>query len=681
MIQLKTIFGTLIFALVTGVTSMQGQALSKDLLQVEFAEYYAQQNYRAMVDSVDHYLDITNDEGIRAFLYMTKANGYVSLSDNPKAEKAYILARKHYLANGDTLGACDADGSLAGVKSSMSDFNAALELFESALECAHRFNDLHLEAQVYNGRGSLYTLIGNYDKALIDLYAALAISEKGGDSLRIGISYLNIGGLYHIQGLYKDAIEFNERAIEIFEQLNNAILIGRTLYNIGSIYLEQKNFKDAETFLVEAETLLRTSGDIEGLVLVLNERARLLLGNDQVDVAKNLLSEAVTVAKANQDNSGQLTALILLSEVSFRRNELRTARETATEALLLARKNSLRIQITEAYDLLYRINKADNRFQDALIMKEYFVATRDSIRNDSNATAMTSFKAKYEYLKKVEADSLKMVAMEKEYLLQVEVADQRRKTSVTVVTASAGFLFLIGFGMYRRRMHRNKLAAKELESQFKEELIEAAETVQENERKRIARDLHDEFAGTLSAAKLSIASIPGIDEKQLETLNFVKGQLAESIATVRRISKDLLPPTLDEFGLAAALQDFAETTAKASGIVFKTKIDHTLPRLEPRRELALYRLVQEMTNNALKHAEAKTFTLKYSMKSGILSLSFADDGKGFDYKAVSQSRSTGLGLKNLINRANRAGGYLDFQSEPGTGTRAEILITQFGSHD
>jgi signal transduction histidine kinase len=650
------------------------QSPDKSEIKSTLNEHLNNREYRAMIASANTFLAQTEAEDVKGYLYMSIGNGYAYLGENPEAERAYEKAYNLYLQQGDTLEACAVQGNIAGLKTTSLAISEALSMYEAIFACAERYNDLELQAQVYNNRGGIFMFLGSYDEALQDLFAALEISERQGDTTRIGMSLSNIGGLYHIRGLITEAVDFYQQALALFEQVNDVRMIGRTLYNIGSIYLEQKNYRDAERLLTQSEEILRKCEDRDGLMLVITELGRLKVLTREPEAARLKLDEALGLAELNEDVVGQISVLNLLSEAALNDNNVIISERYARQALELATTGKFLAQRMESYNRLFAVLKRRRQYQEALYMNERYFDLRDSIRNEEHAEELLSFKARYEYDKKLEADRLEAEALQAELRFAVELAEQRRRTTMATGTSISIVLFLIGLGVYRRRMHQNKLAAKERESQFKEELIEASETVQENERKRIARDLHDEFAGTLSAARLSIASIPTVNDDQSNALLFLKEQLSESIHAVRRISKDLLPPTLEQFGLAAALQDFADTTARASGIAVNTFIDPAAPRLEAKRELALYRIVQEMTNNALKHAEASALTIRFGVDSNDLVLAFSDNGKGFDYEQIRNSRSRGLGLKNLINRANRAGGTMDFKSAIGAGTQIQITI-------
>jgi two-component system, NarL family, sensor kinase len=186
--------------------------------------------------------------------------------------------------------------------------------------------------------------------------------------------------------------------------------------------------------------------------------------------------------------------------------------------------------------------------------------------------------------------------------------------------------------------------------------ISAEITTLENERRRIASDLHDDVGPLLSAVKIQI--------------NHLDGQNEAEAALIRKSSKyidDLLPNVLIRKGLAAAIQDFLGKMNDSASL----KITFTCPqehRVPTQVEVNVYRIVQEIVHNTVKHAEASHLQIQLVIDEHMLRLASEDNGKGFDYKEMI-AKNGGLGLLNLQSRAEVMGGEFDFTTEKGKGTR------------
>jgi signal transduction histidine kinase len=232
---------------------------------------------------------------------------------------------------------------------------------------------------------------------------------------------------------------------------------------------------------------------------------------------------------------------------------------------------------------------------------------------------------------------------------------------------------------YQRRLMQAQADKQKLETEAQQRMLSATIQTQESERKRIAKDLHDEIGALLAAVRLGIIQISSDKttgafgaEKARET----KSLIEETLKNVRRISQDLMPATLEKFGLISALGELCQKLEKTSGI----RMDFTDPawklRLKPQSELAIYRMVQELINNALKHAESTKISINLQKTATHLYLSVSDDGRGFDL-AHAQSRPNGaggLGLSSVESRISLLNASIRYDTAPGRGTHIEIAV-------
>ena len=235
---------------------------------------------------------------------------------------------------------------------------------------------------------------------------------------------------------------------------------------------------------------------------------------------------------------------------------------------------------------------------------------------------------------------------------------------------------IVFFVVYQRRLFRQQEEMNRREAEYQKELLHASIQSQEEERKRIASDLHDSVGALLSATKMYLKQI-GVGSKdhmpdiKTESLNLVD----ETIQNVRQISHNLLPPTLERFGFVAALEDMAEKINKAGSVTYFIDCPEA-NRFELNKEVGLYRIVQELTNNTIKHAQAKNIKVELNFAENNLQLIYQDDGIGFEMenKYDTGSRKKGLGLRSLESRANFLNATFKMNSKKGQGVRAEINL-------
>jgi signal transduction histidine kinase len=202
--------------------------------------------------------------------------------------------------------------------------------------------------------------------------------------------------------------------------------------------------------------------------------------------------------------------------------------------------------------------------------------------------------------------------------------------------------------------------------------INAEITTMENERKRIAADLHDDVGPLLSAIKLHINYVDVTDEEQKNLLAKSSRYIDEVIQKMREISNELLPNILVRRGLGSALNEFILKLNKSNGlnIVFESDLQNRLPQ---EVEINLYRIVQEIVHNSIKHSKAKRLRIELRAYPDKIVLATADDGIGFS-ENPNQNTDSGLGLLNLQSRTDVMGGDLNCLSQTGRGVRYLIEI-------
>ncbi|WP_319591177.1 sensor histidine kinase [uncultured Draconibacterium sp.] len=243
-------------------------------------------------------------------------------------------------------------------------------------------------------------------------------------------------------------------------------------------------------------------------------------------------------------------------------------------------------------------------------------------------------------------------------------------TIAMLLLAGGIFFFFIA---YQKRLLQKQLELNRVVQNQQEEIIKNTIQSQENERKRIARDLHDEVGAMLSVVKLNVARIEKkTEEKKAKGLAAeTKSYLDDVILQVRRISRSLLPPSLEKLGLYFALEELASWVNKADQLTIACWKSGEQFRFDSNQELAVFRIVQELVNNAIKHAEASQISIDVRFENQHVALVVGDDGKGF---LPVEKVQTGLGLRNLESRSEMAKAKFKIKSAPGKGTRAIIVL-------
>jgi two-component system, NarL family, sensor histidine kinase UhpB len=200
---------------------------------------------------------------------------------------------------------------------------------------------------------------------------------------------------------------------------------------------------------------------------------------------------------------------------------------------------------------------------------------------------------------------------------------------------------------------------------------------EEEERKRIARELHDDTAQTLAALliRMRVARVTEDAEARAALLEQFRVEVGEALERVRRFARGLRPPALDELGLVPALESHIRGLGESVGAAIRLEADPVEDLLPPQAELALYRIAQEALSNAIRHSGAREIRVRVERRERSVSLSVSDDGRGFRPREVMEARGgAGLGLFGMQERAAYVGGRVEIRSRPGAGTRVVITV-------
>ncbi|TMM32473.1 sensor histidine kinase [Polaribacter aestuariivivens] len=252
---------------------------------------------------------------------------------------------------------------------------------------------------------------------------------------------------------------------------------------------------------------------------------------------------------------------------------------------------------------------------------------------------------------------------------------------ITIVLIGVLLLLLMGvalllfFFFSRKKIVEKELEKKSLELNHQKEMIKSIIVTQEDERKRIAQDLHDDISSKLNVINLN-ANLLKDGELRPEEYSTINDTILEAtdktLESARKIAHNLLPPILEKFGLKDAIEELADSFNNSKKINIKYNLEYSKAYLTPQKELHLFRIVQELINNSVRHGKAKNSILNINCTPKNLLFSYADDGCGFDVK--SQNHQKGLGMKNIESRVAILKGNYAIETALNKGFKIKITI-------
>jgi two-component system, NarL family, sensor kinase len=240
-----------------------------------------------------------------------------------------------------------------------------------------------------------------------------------------------------------------------------------------------------------------------------------------------------------------------------------------------------------------------------------------------------------------------------------------------LVMAGSIIIFVV---FYQKRMIKEQMKRQTLEFEYQQKMLQAELESQETERRRLAADLHDSIGGMLSTIRVGLSTMA----RQLpdpQSIDQTKQMLDDTITSVRRISRDLMPSTLEKFGLLHALTELCERFQATSKITINFLQDGEFNPLDKTRELMIFRVVQELLNNAIKHSQANLITVQLKATHK-LCVTVEDDGVGFDAEALKKDTQSGkgLGLFNIENRARLLGAKIEYGQNMKHGSKTILTL-------
>lgn len=251
--------------------------------------------------------------------------------------------------------------------------------------------------------------------------------------------------------------------------------------------------------------------------------------------------------------------------------------------------------------------------------------------------------------------------------------------SVIIYTFSAFLLMalvlILFFYFSRKKIIKQEIEKKNMEINYQKELLHSVIITQETERMRIAQDLHDDISSKLNIVALNSQMLVGTDLTELEyreATSTIINLTTKALENSRRIAHDLLPPVLEKFGLDAAISELAVefNSSKAVTVYYENNIQFN--SIDEDKHLHIFRVLQELMNNSLRHGKAKNITVVFTDDEGQNQCVYSDNGVGFDTSQIKNQK--GLGMKNIQSRIDLINAKLDITSSPGKGFKAKIIF-------
>jgi signal transduction histidine kinase/Tfp pilus assembly protein PilF len=555
-----------------------------------------------------------------------------------------------------------------------SEYDSALFYYKMSVKLSKETGYLIILASAYNNIGMVHKNRGDYSEAIKTYYDALRIFEKQKDQKPIGNIYNNLGLVYFDLKQLQQSLNFHFKALAIRESMGDKYGIGASLTNIGLSYSSMGNNEKAREYYLKSLKIKEEIGDKYGLGILLNNLAIIYMDENQYDKALQFYKRSASYNREVEDYNSLISTYINTGMTYMKMGKMVKAELAIDSARALAleqKSNSRLAKVYEAYSTIFSKNGNYKRAYEARLS---FDSINDSLYSESMRRNTTEMQARYESEKKETEIAL---LQKREIIKNLEIKQQKNRNRNQLMIAALILLVSVsGITLwYIRSKYRMKVESEHEKRLLQKQAYASVVNAAEDERKRIAMELHDGLGQLLSAARLNVSVLEDVaGENDKEVVENAESLIDQAITDLRNISHNLMPSALIRLGLVAALNDMAAKINSGRQLNVEVKTQGIDGRLPETFEIALYRVVQEAVNNIIKHAGATLINISLSKTDETLDLVIADNGKGMPENA--EKNSKGIGWEDIRSRVSLFNGSMMLYSEPGAGTRININFSK-----
>ncbi len=552
--------------------------------------------------------------------------------------------------------------TIADVKTRNGENELAKQYIDTCFMIAEKMSNKRHFAKTLYTQGIYFKFNGKSDAAIRNWFQAVELFKKEKDVKAELSSLAAIAREYSDLDQYGKAEKYTKEVIEKSLQHNEEQKLSSYYNLMANILTDTKRFEEAITYFKKAEILSQKNNDTTGLAYMNNNIARVFNKQDKMPEAEFHWKKSYDLFMRTSDAFGKAIIINNMAYINIKLNKYNDGIAFAKRAIEFSTENDIQIELQRAHsnllDAYYGLNDFKNGFKEY----EIIIDMKDAQFNTDVANALADAEQKYKT--KIQQDSITILSADKK-VSNLLLDEQKTKAFNYKISFLVTLLLISVIGAIIYFNYKNKQAKQKL---IQQQLLNVAvlETEQQ-ERERIARDLHDSVGQKLSVVKMQL-SMKNSDNNATSNL------LDEAIQDVRNVSHNLMPADLSK-GLIVALENMCEQINYSSTLI-KVNLNKTDAisnlQLDKQHTLLIYRMVQELVNNAIKYSQAKNININMDCQKNQLQLDLIDDGIGFDIESL--KTKNGLGIKSIKERVQQLIGNIKLTSSIGKGTQFNISI-------
>jgi two-component system NarL family sensor kinase len=556
----------------------------------------------------------------------------------------------------------------------------AIDNYEKAIKIFLKYPG-NLRARVsmgtcYINLGLVHANNADYETATFYYLKAEEIYLKDNpNSSDLGVLYSNLSIAYATINKFDEGIKYSEKGLAFARRNNDKANLLNAWYAYGGNLVNAKRDGERGLRILDSAKQIALEMNNQNMVYSCDFMSAMHYYNTkQYQKAIDYYTLCLNFARKYNFTAGIGNNFLNISanEAELKMPKLAAAHlDSSAKYLDYSTPSTSKQMYFENYAEVY---KQLGNFTKAFAYKDSVGVIKDSLYQADNIRQMEFRQARYNYEKK--QNEVAQLEADK----KVQALSLRQKNTLNyILIGSAAILLIISLLSYRTYRQKQKLQQQrisELETQQQLTATEAVLKGEEQERTRLAKDLHDGLGGMLSGIKYSMNSMKGnliMTPDNAQAFERSMDMLDSSIKEMRRVAHNLMPEALVKFGLDTALKDFCNSINQSGALkVAYQSIGLDNEIIDQTTSITIYRIIQELINNTIKHAAATQAIVQLSKTNGTLSVTVEDDGKGFD--PVILQGTKGIGWSNIQSRVDFMKGKMDVQSAPGNGTSVLIEL-------
>lgn len=548
------------------------------------------------------------------------------------------------------------------------DYNKSMAIYKAAepyCKLASEENGRYITV-LYNNIAALYGNRGVSDSAAIYYYKALEQMElkKVNDTNLLLFIYSNLAGRLLSNDQNEQAKIYLDKAFPIALRKAEPKILAKFYIDFGALYGAEKKSALSREYSNKALAIFKTVKDPASEIAAYCNIGKTLLDEKQPQEALKYYRKGFAVKGSKIQKSSVYRGL---GQCSMALKDYKKAEDYYLKALNISKEEKLYKGMRECYKALVDVNVGLGNYKAALNYRNAFAQLEDSTSNAEKLATVNQLEIKYR-------TSQKDKELAQQQLLLAKQNNKLKQQRIWIGFISAVSILLIGLigSTYRNRRSRERMQQIKMEKEHELSQLKAVMEGEERERERIARELHDGIMVQFSSAQMNLSAMIERGEiADTSELESILVQLENATKELRKSAHNLMPDMLLQEGLAAATHYFCKTLQRSTGIKIEFHLIGIIPLIAPEYELMLYRMIQELLHNMLKHARASYALVQINCHTDILTVVVEDNGVGIDENAAN---SKGMGIANIKARIHSLNGHFSLTSNLPSGTSVYIEL-------